>query len=147
MPLAHGLLFHSLLAKQVVVNVVAPLCPRVDHFPLHFDKSIAEPTPEAWVAVPTQPAAFQFVLDLLAVRKLVVVEEMRPEQLSTRQHLVAERHIAVPGLKLKMLATLMSFPVILAAKVLIACLVSAAVGFLMPFHVLPKTPYKSHAEG
>ena len=123
--------------------MIAPLRPRVDHFPCDFDKFIAEPAPEAWIAVPTQSAFFQLVLDLLTICEPVMVEEMRPEQLSTRQHLAASLHVAVPGFELEMLATLMSFPIILATKVLVAFPVSAAVGFLMPFHMLPIMAYKS----
>lgn len=143
----HVFLLQPVFTKQVAINVVAPLGPGVDNLSRDLNEFITEPAPEAWITVPTQSALLLQFINLLAVLFIVMIDEMPLEELSTRQHFVATRNITVPGFKLEMLTALMSFPVILAAKLLATRFVGTPIGLVMPFHMLSKILYELCVHG
>jgi hypothetical protein len=127
----------------VVINMVEAFGPSVKSVLFDLNNLFAESAPEPGLAVSSYATFFELTLNDVAL-ELMTACQMLPECFAAVANFatclglfVAFLAIASPDLKEKMLAILVSLPVILASEPLVAALESAPVRFLMPLQVFP----------
>jgi hypothetical protein len=129
-------------AHKVVIDVVEALCPGVYSPLLQLNQLVAEATPEAWLAVAPNSTTIELRIDEFLIGHLMRLGQVLLESLSAVANLGAwspfeSLLIASPGFQVKVLRILVTLPVVLAAKGLVARQEGAAVRPLVTLHVFP----------
>lgn len=139
-PLLDGPLLAA-AAHEVVVDVVKALVPGGDALGREVDAAGAESAPELVLLVRAQVLPLHLLLHQSPVVNLVRVSQVSPERLGMIAHLgarpLARLFVALPRLELDVLGVLVTFPVVLAAKLLLAVGKRAPVWALVTLHVFP----------
>lgn len=136
----------TIAATEMIVNVVTPCGPSVDILGPNFNHLLAKAAPVLRLTVSSNFAFFNLLFDFLHISHVVISLEVVFEtfaslkDLCTTPRLVQLHVLALPKLKLPMLAAFMTFPVVLAAESLRAVGKRASIRLLMPFFMFPMRP-------
>lgn len=117
------------------VDVVIPLGPRVELLMVDSHGLHAEPAPEGFVRVPSQPARLKLGIDDVRICYTVPLLQMAFETGRTGADFVTTGCVAVPRLQGVVLGALVSFPIVFAAKKLLAAAKGTAIRLVVSLHV------------
>lgn len=121
----------------MIVDVIAPHSPAVDIALRDGLHGLAKAAPVKALAVTTQSALIQLLLQVDIGLQVMLLDQVVLKALPPIANLGTSRVFARPRFETKVLAALMSFPVILAPELFSAVSPCTAVGLLVAFHVFP----------
>lgn len=121
---------------EVVVNVVEPLVDDLSLGCVNRDQLFAEPAPEIVHAVTTPSIVLKLLINLLRIRDAMMRTQVSVEPFFLIREVGAAGEVTGPDFGLAVLPSLVSFPVVLAAKLLCAARDCTPIRPVVPFHVL-----------
>lgn len=139
---------------MLVVDVVETLIPRLQPLGLQLDDLLAEAAPEAVLPVSSNATLAALLTDILIIANPMVFAEMCLERIASEKYLSALVDLTLgvflvtaPGLELVMLRIFVAFPIVFAAKRLIAHCVCAPPRPRMSLFMLLEIALSIHSLG